>query len=599
MSDPIIRLDRVSKMYRLFHSPRYRMMEALGLPVSSSRYEEFWPLRDISLEIKAGERVGLVGRNGAGKSTLLKLIADLVQPTEGTVIVCGAVQALMELGTGFHPEFTGRENVLSSLAYQGVTGGKALRLLEDILEFSELEDFIDKPIKTYSAGMYSRLAFAAATAIRPEILIIDEILGAGDAYFAGKSAKRMRTLTAEGTTVLFVSHDMSAVQMICDRAVWIERGRVVGDGDPIEIGRLYAASIRKQEELRLRAINLKLSRGDVSELLTDSEAERVFIVRFVSERGGAPSTPVRFYDITLQHRDEAIDKAIVGGAADDDRNQRVHLLTAKGYMDWGTPQSEVDGRAFREFADCKGQYRHAPVSVRIPLALGALADFSVRVAHSGSPVGEDVLCQVFDGVEYITLGKLKKVEGHGSDHLRASISQTFSFAALADETHIGLSQHEPVRSDFVYGEGTAWIDSVDFLDSSSVSRRVFSFGEMLTVEVRWVAKKNISCMAFVVCLYGMDGRCVTQVVSPFVAATDSGRSGLIRAEFSPLMVGKGDYIVSVGIFDGLTEAQATGEKPLDVHDRQYRIRILAPTDIKMDRGQVVHPVRWSSRSTEE
>lgn len=595
MSDPIIRLDHVSKMYRLFHSPRYRMMEALGLPVSASRYEEFWPLRDISLEIKAGERVGLVGRNGAGKSTLLKLIADLVQPTEGRVTVRGNVKALMELGTGFHPEFTGRENVLSSLAYQGVTGNKAKRLLEDVLEFSELEDFIDKPIKTYSAGMYSRLAFAAATAIRPEILIIDEILGAGDAYFAGKSAKRMRALTAEGTTVLFVSHDMAAVQMICDRAVWIERGRIVGDGDPIEIGRLYAASIRKQEELRLRAINLKLSRGDVSELLTENESDRVLIVRFVSVHGGVPSAPVKFYEVALQRNDEVIDKVLVGGAADNDRSQRVHLLTAQGYMDWGTPKAEVDGRAFREFVDCKGQYRHAPVSVRIPLALGSLGEFSVRVTHGGSPANEDVLCQVFDGVEYITLGTLHKLDPRGSQGDKL-LSQAFSFAALVDEAQIGTSLPEPERSDFVYGEGTAWIDSVDFVDANAASRRVFTFGETLGVEIRWGAKKNIASMTFVVCFYGMDGRCVAQVVSPFIAATDAGRSGLVRAEFSPLMIGKGDYIVSIGIFDGLSEAQVSGEKPLDVQDRHYRIRVVSPDEIKIDRGQVVHPVLWGSRS---
>ena len=168
MSDPIISLDAVSKMYRIFRAPRYRMMEALGLPVHPSRYDEFWPLRNISLQVRPGERLGLVGRNGAGKSTLLKLIAGLLQPTEGRVSVAGKVQALMELGTGFHPEFTGRENVLSSFAYQGVTGRESTELLEAVLDFSELDEFIDKPVKTYSAGMYARLAFAASTAIRPE-----------------------------------------------------------------------------------------------------------------------------------------------------------------------------------------------------------------------------------------------------------------------------------------------------------------------------------------------------------------------------------------------------------------------------------------------
>lgn len=592
MSDTIISLDRVSKMYRIFRSPRHRMMEALGLPVRASSYEEFWPLRDISLEIKAGERVGLVGRNGAGKSTLLKLIADLVQPTSGRVTVRGKVQALMELGTGFHPEFTGRENVLSSLAYQGVTGSRALRLLDDVLDFSELEDFIDKPIKTYSAGMYSRLAFAAATAIRPEILIIDEILGAGDAYFAGKSAKRMRALTAEGTTVLFVSHDMSAVQMICDRVVWIERGRIVEDGDPIEIGRKYAASIRKQEELKLRAINLKLSRGDISEMLTDDETDRVFIVRLVTRAGGAPETPVKVFEVALERGGEKIDHVVVGGAADDDRGHRLHLLTGKGYMNWGPPKKDSDGRSYREFVDCKGAYGHAPISVKVPLALGSIGEFSLRVKHDFRSERDEVLCQVFDGIEYVTLGALASGEASS----RAESSQTFSLAVLADETYLSASDPEPIRSDFAYGEGGVWIDTVDFVDKDGESHRVFAFGETLAVDIKWVAKTNVQSMAFVVCFYGMDGRCVSQVVSPFFAATDAARSGTVTARFSPLLIGKGDYVVSIGIFDGLTEAQASGEKPLDVQDRQYRVRVVAPSEIRMERGIVVHPVEWQAGS---
>jgi len=542
----------------------------------------------MSFEVGAGERVGLVGRNGAGKSTLLKLIAHLMQPTDGKVVVRGQVQALMELGTGFHPDFSGRENVLSSFAYQGVTGRQALKLLDDVLDFSELEDFIDNPVKTYSAGMYSRLAFAAATAIRPEILIIDEILGAGDAYFAGKSAKRMRSLTAEGTTVLFVSHDMSSVQMICDRAVWIDRGRIVADGDTIQIGRSYAASIRKQEELRLRAINLKLSRGHMSELLTDSETERLFILRFVTISSAAPVIPVRFYEIALDRKGEQVDHVLVGASLDDDRSQRVHLLTGNGYMEWSAPQSDGGGSSYREYRDCGGQYRHAPISVKIPLGLGSVDEFSVRVTHGGSGPDEEILFQVFDGVEYMTLGKLDSAVVTQGAH----ITQVFSMARAVDEMAPNDIHPEPERSDFVYGEGTAWIDSVEFIGDSDEPQRVFAFGESMMVQIRWGAKQNIADMAFVVCLYGMDGRCVSQVISPFVAATDRRRTGIVEAKFLPLMIGKGDYIVSVGIFAGMTEADVSGEKPLDVQDRSYRIRVISPPDIRAERGLVVHPMNW-------
>lgn len=588
MSESIIELASIAKMYRIFRSPRHRMIEALGFPVARSSYDEFWAVRNMSLTIKPGERVGLVGRNGAGKSTLLKLIAGLIQPTEGKVNVRGKVQALMELGTGFHPEFTGRTNVMSSFAYQGVTGAKARKLLEDVLEFAELEEFIDKPVKTYSSGMYSRLAFAAATAIRPEILIIDEILGAGDSYFAGKSAKRMRTLTAQGTTVLFVSHDMSAVQMICDRAIWIERGRIVADGDPIEIGRSYAASIRKQEELRLRAINLKLSRGDVSELLTDTETDRVSILRFISAADGAPIAPLAVFEMTLEHHGEVIDNVLVGEALDDDRNQRLHLLTANGYMNWGAPKATDQGISYREFKDCGGQYKHAPVSIKVPLGLGELGEFSINIRHSGTAADETVYCQIFDGLEYLTIGVLDPKDDAG-----LLISQRFALGAFLPPD----TDNSPVpteRSDFEYGEGSAWIDGVDFLDQHQESRRVFSFGEPLQVNVKWGAKLDIPSMAFIVCIYGMDGRCVSQVVSPFISSTRERRTGLVKACFDPLMVGAGDYVISVGIFDGMTEEQSSGEFPLDVHDRQYRIRVTAPSDVRMERGLVVHPVKWAS-----
>ncbi|WP_082481529.1 ABC transporter ATP-binding protein [Pseudomonas sp. Leaf127] len=590
MSKPIITLASIAKMYRVFRSPRHRMIEALGLPVARSSYDEFWAVRNLSLTINPGERVGLIGRNGAGKSTLLKLIAGLIQPTEGELKVTGRVQALMELGTGFHPEFTGRANVLSSFAYQGVTGARANRLLDDVLDFAELDEFIDKPVKTYSSGMYSRLAFAAATAIRPEILIIDEILGAGDAYFAGKSARRMRALTAEGSTVLFVSHDMSAVQMICDRVIWVERGRIVADGDPIEIGRSYAASIRKQEELRLRAINLRLSRGDVSELLTDSDQDRVSILRLISANDTAPVSPLKVYEFRLEHQGELVDHVLVGEALDDDRNQRVHLLTAQGYMNWGPPLLDAQGVSFREFKACGGQYRHAPVSVRVPLGLGTLDEYSVTVRHSGAAVDEPLWFQIFDGLEYVSLGVLSTTTQKGQ-----VITQRFALGASARLAEDAQTPGPTVRSEFEYGEGSAWIDGVDFFDHTQTSRRVFAFGERLDIQIRWGAKVDIATMAFIVCIYAMDGRCISQVLSPFVAATRERRTGVVHARFNPLMIGIGDYVISIGIFDGMTQGQRCGQRPLDVHDRMYRIRVIAPGEVLMERGLVVHPVDWSDR----
>lgn len=251
MSDCAIEIQDLSKVYRVFRNPRYRVLDIFGLPVPRSSYEECPALRGVDLAVPVGQRLGIIGRNGAGKSTLLKIVAGLVPPTGGNVNVRGTVQALMELGTGFHPEFTGRENVLAALGYRGITGAEARRALEEIVEFSELHEAIDRPLATYSSGMYARLAFSVATSIRPEILIVDEVLSAGDAYFSGKCLRRMQRLTSEeGATVLFVSHDLLAVQALCTRAIWLDRGRIARDGDPLTVVKAYYQAVQEEENRR-------------------------------------------------------------------------------------------------------------------------------------------------------------------------------------------------------------------------------------------------------------------------------------------------------------------------------------------------------------
>ncbi|OZI72186.1 ABC transporter ATP-binding protein [Bordetella genomosp. 12] len=586
MSKPIIEISDLSKMFRMFRSPRYRMMETLGLPVPSSSYEEFWALRDINFNVMPGERIGLIGRNGAGKSTLLKIVAGLLRPTSGQARVNGEVQALMELGTGFHPEFTGRANAVSALAYQGVTGRRAQQLLESIIEFSELDEFMDKPVKTYSAGMYSRLAFAVATAVRPQILIIDEILGAGDAYFAAKSAARMHELTSQGTTVLFVSHDMASVQMICDRCIWIERGRMIMDSDPNDVSKRYALSIRKQEELRLRAINLKLQRGHVSELLTSTDLDKTLVLRLVTAEHCAPQTPVPVYQVDLLHHDEVLESLIVGDARDDDRSERLHLLTAKGFMEWGPPAKTRAGKPYRLVGRFKGSYNHAPISLRLPQGMGDDTGFKVRITHGPVSPTEPLILQLFDGVDYVTLGTL---DATGQDSAESVIAMR---AAATEEAE--PPKEEPVeRDEFTYGTGDAWITDVDFLDADGNSHRLFHFSEPMYVKIGWQTKKPIARLSFVVCIYGLDGRCVSQVVSPFVSTDIEGQQGVITAAFEPLRVGKGDYLVSIGIFDGLTTHSQEEATAYEVQDRKYRLRVTPPPQALLERGLVVDDARWT------
>lgn len=240
----------VSKTYKRFRHPGWRAWNALGLPVPNKFYDELVVINNINLEVKKGEKVALLGRNGAGKTTLLRLIAGKIRPTKGSIYLSGKLQVLMELGTGFHPDFTGLENIRAALTYQGILGSHSKQYINDIIDFTELEGFISRPVREYSAGMYARLAFGVATTLRPEVLIIDEILSAGDAYFIGKCIQRMKALTSEGTTILFVSHDLSSVQLICERGIWIEKGKIKKDGNVLSVSKAYLASIREDEELR-------------------------------------------------------------------------------------------------------------------------------------------------------------------------------------------------------------------------------------------------------------------------------------------------------------------------------------------------------------
>lgn len=249
--DIAIRLRDVRKEYRLYDSLSDQALDVLGLSWlrfwRKSKYKTFVALNGINLDIRKGERIGIVGRNGAGKTTLLKLITGNFAPTSGTIDVNGNVQALMQTGLGFHGEFTGMENIRSALAYSGLPAQDVEAAIDDIIDFCELGDFIHQPMKAYSLGMRARLQFAVSTAIKPDIVIIDEVLGAGDAYFAGKSVARIERLTESGATLLIVSHSMQQILQFSTKAIWIEHGDLMSVGLPLDIVNLYEENISKIE----------------------------------------------------------------------------------------------------------------------------------------------------------------------------------------------------------------------------------------------------------------------------------------------------------------------------------------------------------------
>ena len=273
-----VSIKNISKRYKLYDSSYARLKEWLW-PFGGAAYREKWVLKDINLEVNAGESVGIIGLNGAGKSTLLKIITGTTMPTTGSVEFKGTVSALLELGLGFHPDFTGRQNVYMSGQLLGYKVEEIEAGMEQIEAFAEIGDAIDSPVRTYSSGMQVRLAFSVATMKRPDILIVDEALSVGDSYFQHKSFSRIKEFCDAGTTLLLVSHDASAIQAVCDRAVLLDHGQVKMIGAPQEIMDYYNAML-----------------GDIKAVSIRQERLSNGLVRTISGNGMARIDSVYLYD---------------------------------------------------------------------------------------------------------------------------------------------------------------------------------------------------------------------------------------------------------------------------------------------------------------
>lgn len=257
VADTLVEVSGLGKAYKVYRRPYDRFLEWVT-PWMGERHEKRWVFRDVNFRVFRGQTFGIVGVNGAGKSTLLRILAGIMPPTEGSIIVHGSVSAILELGVGFHPELTGRQNILASAALLGFDSRERSRLLNDIVEFAELQDFIDQPLRTYSTGMQMRLAFGLATAKRPDLLIIDEALSVGDGYFQLKSFDRIRAFRKQGTAIVFVSHDRQAIQSLCDQVMLLNQGGIERQGDPESVMDYYNALLTRQKDLYVRQVASKM-----------------------------------------------------------------------------------------------------------------------------------------------------------------------------------------------------------------------------------------------------------------------------------------------------------------------------------------------------
>jgi ABC-type polysaccharide/polyol phosphate transport system ATPase subunit len=244
----VIRVENVTQRFRVIHERPDSLRELFSSFFrQKSVYSDFEALKNVSLDIPEGQTLGLIGRNGSGKSTLLKVIAGVYRPSAGRVHVDGTLAPLIELGAGFHHELTGRENILLNGLLMGYSKAQMMEREQRIIDFAEIGDFIDSPVKQYSSGMYTRLAFAVATEVDPKILVIDEVLSVGDTAFQQKCFERIKNFRAEGKTILFVSHMMPLVVDLCDRAILLDKGCLLADGDPSEVSQVYKSLWSSEE----------------------------------------------------------------------------------------------------------------------------------------------------------------------------------------------------------------------------------------------------------------------------------------------------------------------------------------------------------------
>ncbi len=331
-----IDIDHATKTYRRYGRRRQfaTLKSALlsgSLITDLKPAETFTALQDVSLRVEAGETVGVIGPNGSGKSTLLKLVAGITKPTSGTVSVRGRISALIELGAGFHPEISGRENIFINGIMLGLSKREVVQKFEEIVEFAELEEFIDAPVKTYSSGMYARLGFAVAIHVNPDVLLVDEILAVGDQGFTHKCLDKFAEFRRRGKTILLVTHSLSLVERFCDDAVWLDSGLIKSVGDPKRVVDAYLSHVENQEEQQLKADDIKTRKMSEtrSEPPTTGEASMDDMFQVAEGRWG--SREVEILDVTLVGDDGKSAHVFHSG---DRMSVRVHTNAEKPVSDF-------------------------------------------------------------------------------------------------------------------------------------------------------------------------------------------------------------------------------------------------------------------------
>ena len=579
MSDALVRLRGVGKLYKVFPSRTETVLDALGVNRLLGRrvaHRELWALRGIDLELRRGARVGVIGRNGAGKTTLLKLLTGTMAPSEGELDLRGTIQPLMELGVGFHPELTGLENIDAALAYQGLTGAELRDAKAEIMAFTELGDDLEQPIKTYSLGMLARLAFAAATAVKPEVLVIDEVLGAGDAYFLAKSADRMQQLVGSGAAVILVSHALDQITRLCEEAIWLERGRIVMRGSALEVMKAYQEFIRRLDDRRLRAKHRKVMAAQYSAEETDNRIDTLAVQLSLS---GAGSLDV---DAVTLRKDGAIEDRLDVGAAQDSESSQSSFVVAGG-DGWSPPATTERGWCRRLESSAENEVKHGRIAFVLYLYI---ADAQYEVELSYRTRGR---CRV-------SLDALVNDVPHAASEVPTTADRWATHrvalkAAALPADRRSLPPDMAARTLRRWpGEGSLMIEDVALRGVAGDDRAVFEVGTPMSLHVTFGARRGGTFDVIpAATLYRVDGILVSNHVGASRTLTmDAGARGTARLDFGPLNLGNGNYVFSIALYRRLS---ATESEWYDLIAHSYEFQVVG--NGPFENGIFRHPGDWS------
>jgi lipopolysaccharide transport system ATP-binding protein len=586
MSDALIKAESLTKTYRLYRKPLHRFLDAFNLvPDRWLGYREHHALKDVDLTIEAGEKVAIIGRNGAGKSTLLKLMGNVSHPTSGTLRVQGKISALLTLGAGFHQDFTGRENVYAYLSQFGMDDTDIGRIFDGIVDFAELHDYIDQPLKTYSSGMAMRLSFAASTILRPEILIVDEVMSVGDAYFFKKSYERIRDLcTNDGTTLIMVTHDLYSAMTMCDRAIWLDEGRVRADGPVKDVVNVYEASIKEQEEQRLR------HKWRETVLRNSEEENRVLFgeIKTVADEtvaDGFRVSSIEFLDgeheLTTISMDESALDTISGGIVPDAEAGN-----------WGEIEPHL-GRQSRPFLPFGSIYQKLPFFVGDPSVLDSMARNTLHMAvNYNAETGQNfnVSLREPEDRSAVLTGEYFAEPG---EWRRASFPMVGD--ASGDGTGIAFAR---------YGQRVVEIKNVRFLDENNGECLQFETNGVFRAEIEYqINDPDFDEKPTILIAFQKDGTLRTHrlLTNDTRLRGQDGMAGKITVEANPIQFTAGTYLLNVSIFaEGFFDGNDTkkfftvNEKLYDMHSRAYEIVVKPPAGNPLWSDVVfIHKSDWS------